>query len=117
MRDTIRLKSILKDELGINEKRMVVVVNRYDSNGAITLTDINKMLSDGPVSIVPNDYKRVTENINLGIPLYKQSRNSVITKAIIKLASRLSNRQIQEADNGVFSRMFGRFNKDRRLDA
>ena len=117
LRDTIRLRSILKDELGIDEKRLLVVVNRYDSNDAITLADINKMLSDGHVSVIPNDYKRVTENINLGIPLYKQSRHSAITKAVIKLAMQLSNRDISEGKSGVFSRMFGRFNKDRRLDA
>lgn len=117
LRDTIRLRSILKDELGINEKRMIVVVNRYDSNDAITLADINKMLSDGPVSLIPNDYKRVTENINLGIPLYTQSRHSTITKAVIKLATRLSNKDISADKHGVFSRMLGRFNKDRRLDA
>ena len=117
LRDTIRLRSILKDELGINEKRLLVVVNRYDSNDAITIADINKMLSDGPVSLIPNDYKRVTENINLGIPLYKQSRHSAIAKAVVKLAARLSNRDISADKSGVFSRMFGRFNKDRRLDA
>jgi len=117
LRDTIRLRSILKDELGINEKRLLVVVNRYDSNDAITLEDINKMLSDGPVSTIPNDYKRVTENINLGIPLYKQSRHSPISKAVIKLAARLSNKEVLAEKNGVLSRMFGRFHKDRRLDA
>jgi len=117
LRDTIRLKGILKDELGISDKRLMVVVNRYDSNDAITLADISKMLQDSPISLVPNDYKRVTENINLGIPLYKQSRHSAITKAIIKLASKLSNRDITTDKSGVFSRMFGRFQKDRRLDA
>jgi len=117
LRDTIRLKSILKDELGINEKHMLVVVNRYDSNDAITLADINKMLSDSPVSTIPNDYKRVTENINLGIPLYKQSRHSAITKAVIKLATRLSNRDVSADKSGIFSRMFGHFQKDRGLDA
>ena len=117
LRDTIRLRSILKDELGINEQRLLVVVNRYDSNDAITIADINKMLSDGPVSLIPNDYKRVTENINLGIPLYKQSRHSAIAKAVVKLATRLSNRDISADKSSVFSRMFGRFNKDRRLDA
>jgi pilus assembly protein CpaE len=117
LRDTIRLKSILKNELGIRDKRLMVVVNRYDSNDAITLADINKMLQDCPISLVPNDYKRVTENINLGIPLYKQSRHSAITKAIIKLASKLSNSDITAEKGGVFTRMFGRFQKDRRLDA
>ena len=117
LRDTIRLKGILKDELGISDKRLMVVVNRYDSNDAITLADISKMLQDCPISLVPNDYKRVTENINLGIPLYKQSRHSAITKAIIKLASKLSNSDITAEKGGVFTRMFGRFQKDRRLDA
>ena len=117
LRDTIRLKGILKDELGISDKRLMVVVNRYDSNDAITLADISKMLQDCPISLVPNDYKRVTENINLGIPLYKQSRHSAITKAVVKLASKLSNSDITAEKGGVFTRMFGRFQKDRRLDA
>ena len=117
MRDTIRLRSILKDELGIDETRMMVVVNRFDSNDAITLGDINTMLKDGPVSLVPNDYKRVSENVNLGIPLYKQSRHSAITKAIVKLASRLSNRDVAVQKQGVFSRMVKRLHGTGRLDA
>ena len=117
LRDTIRLRSILKDELGISEQRLLVVVNRYDSNDAITIADINKMLSDGPVSLIPNDYKRVTENINLGIPLYEQSRHSAVAKAVVQLATRLSKRDITANKGGVFTRMFGRFNKVRRLDA
>lgn len=117
LRDTMRLRSILKDELGINDKRMTIVVNRFDSKGSITLADITKMLSGGSVSLIPNDYKRVSENINLGIPLYKQARHSAITKAVIKLANQLSKKDMSAENSGVFSRMIGRFHKDRRLDA
>jgi pilus assembly protein CpaE len=117
LRDTKRLYGILHDEVGIDRERLLVVVNRYDAKAAITLDDIRKMLQDIPIELVPNDYKRVSENINLGIPLYSQSRSAPISKAVVQLAGRLSNQDMTVKKQSLLSRMIGRSIPGRRLNA
>lgn len=117
LRDTRRLYGILNDEVGIDRDRLLVAVNRYDAKAAITLDDIRKMLQDIPVELIPNDYKRVSENINLGIPLYSQSRSAPISKAIVQLAGRLSNQDMTVRKKSLLSRMIGRSIPGRRLSA
>ena len=117
LRDAKRLLGILKDEMGIDKRRIMAVVNRYDTKAVIKLDDVRKMLSDISIETIPNDYKRVTENINLGIPLYKQSHSAPITKAVIQLAARLSDKNMTTAKQGLLSRMMGLNPAFRRIDA
>jgi pilus assembly protein CpaE len=117
LRDAKRLLGILKDEMGIDKRRIMAVVNRFDAKATIRLEDVRKMLRDITVETIPNDYKRVTENINLGIPLYKQSHSAPITKAVIQLAARLSNKDMTIEKQGLLSRMMGRNPIIRRIDA
>jgi pilus assembly protein CpaE len=117
LRDAKRLLGILRDEMGIDKRRIMAVVNRYDAKAAIRLDDVRKMLRDITIETIPNDFKRVTENINLGIPLYKQSHTAPITKAVIQLAARLSNKDMTVEKQGLLSRMMGRNPTIRRIDA
>jgi len=117
LRDAKRLYGILKDEMGIDKRRILVVVNRYDPKGTIKLADVSRMISDTAIETIPNDYKRVTDNINLGIPLYKQSHSAPITRAVIQLAARLSNKDMAIVKQSLLSRMMGRRPATRRLDS
>jgi pilus assembly protein CpaE len=117
LRDAKRLIGILKDEMGIDKRHIMAVVNRYDAKAAIELDDVRKMLGEVDIETIPNDFKRVTENINLGIPLYQQSNSAPITRAIIQLAARLSNKDMTTEKQGLLSRIMGRNPVIRRLDA
>jgi pilus assembly protein CpaE len=117
LRDARRLYGILKDEMGIDKRRMLAVVNRYDPKDTVKIADVSRMLPGIAIETIPNDYKRVTDNINLGIPLYKQSRSAPITRAVIQLAARLSNRDMVIEKQGLLSRMIGRRPVTRRLDS
>jgi pilus assembly protein CpaE len=85
VQDACRLRNILRDELGVSEERIILAVNRYDARSSVTLADIGKNLDGPAVVTIPNDYKRVSENVNLGIPLLEQSRNAPVGKAINSL--------------------------------
>jgi pilus assembly protein CpaE len=117
LRDAKRLLGILKDEMAIDKRRIMTVVNRHDPKAAIKLDDVGKMLRGVAIETIPNDFKRVTENINLGIPLYKQSHSAPITKAVMQLAARLGNKDMAIEKQGLLSRMMGRTPVIRRLDA
>ena len=86
LRDTRRLMSILQGELGIAGERLVVLVNRLDKKSAVSLSDIRTALQGLQIRTLPNDYRRVTESINLGVPLLELGRRTVIAKHFADLA-------------------------------
>jgi len=106
IQDASRLRNILRDELGVTDQQLILAINRYDAKSAVTLSDIRKHL-DGPKQVViPNDYKRVSDNVNLGIPLHEQARNAPITRAIKHLAHEVRDLQ-PAARQGLLGRVLG----------
>ena len=105
LRDASRLHSILSDEFGIAHQQMVLVVNRYEANNPVAISDISNRLAGIGIALIPNDYKRVSENVNLGIPLYEQSSKAPITQALVKLADQLSGQEQVCKKPGLMSRM------------
>jgi pilus assembly protein CpaE len=89
IQDATRLQQIMRDQLGISHDNFLIVVNRYDKRAEIQLSDIEKALPGSQLMTVPNQYKEVSESINLGIPMYEYARHSAVTRELIKLQSRL----------------------------
>jgi pilus assembly protein CpaE len=89
VQDATRLQQLLRDQLGISSDRIIAVVNRYEKNGDIELADIEKALPGSEVTTVPNQFKAVSESINLGIPMYEHARQSPVTRALLQLQSKL----------------------------
>ena len=87
--DATRLQQLLRDQLGLFQDRLHVVVNRFNKNAEISLDDMKKALGCDDVVTVPNDFKNVSESINLGVPMYDHARNSAVTKALVALQSRV----------------------------
>ena len=89
VQDATRMQQLLRDQLGVPADRVVAVVNRFEKNNDIQLADIEKALPGSAVVTVPNQFKVVSESVNLGIPMYEHARQSGVTRAIIELQSRL----------------------------
>lgn len=89
VQDATRLQQLLRDQLGISCDKLVIVVNRYNKRAEIQLSDIENALPGAEVMTVPNQYKEVSESINLGIPMYECARQSAATRALISMQSRL----------------------------
>jgi pilus assembly protein CpaE len=106
MRDAKRLTRILKSELNISEKNIIIVVNRFDPNGALKLKDIQTALDCSTVYTIPNDFERVAQSTNLGVPLHDYARSAPITKALQALTESLKvdiNEEFKE--KSFFQRM------------
>ncbi len=86
MRDAKRLIKILKSELSVTDKNILILVNRYNPNSGLQLKDIQATLDELNIVMIPNDYERVASATNLGVPLFDYARNAPITQAILELA-------------------------------
>jgi pilus assembly protein CpaE len=89
VQDATRLQQLFRDQLGIPCDQLLIVVNRYSKGAEIELADIANALPGSEVVTVPNHYKVVSESINLGIPMHDHARQSVVTRALIELQSKL----------------------------
>lgn len=110
LHDTKRMLRVLKDELAIPNERLQVIVNRYQEKSAVSLTDIREALQPGALLLVPNDFKRVAEAVNVGASLLDTERNAAITKSFVKLAAKLSGEERAKSGSlrQAFAQFFGR---------
>jgi pilus assembly protein CpaE len=90
MRDAKRLIKILKNELSVSDKKILILVNRYNPNSSLQLKDVQTTLDELNIVMIPNDYERVATATNLGVPLFDYARNAPITQAILELAEVLN---------------------------
>jgi pilus assembly protein CpaE len=108
LRDATRLHEIVREELGIPQDRISVLVNRYRKGTSVELNDIRRLLRDEDPFIVPNHFGPVAESIDSGVPIYEHARSSPVTKAIIELATQLDGQPSPNA-RGFITRAFGSF--------
>jgi pilus assembly protein CpaE len=106
VQDASRLSSILQDELGLTRGQVIIAINRYDLKSPVSLADIGHHLPGLRQMTVPNDFKRVSDNVDLGVPLYEQAPKAPITRAISSLMQEICGCQTMTT-KGLFSRMLG----------
>jgi pilus assembly protein CpaE len=111
LRDGTRLFTCLRRDLGISKDRIVVVVNRYDKASTISPDDIRNTIGCGELSFVPNDFAVVSEAVNTGVPLLLSARNAAVTRAVVRLQSRLGGTEVEQ--QGFLARTFSGMLKPR----
>ena len=110
LRDAGRMLEILKDELALTKDRVVIVLNRYNKSGEIEIGDIKKSLGPLRMFTIPNQYKAVSESINLGIPIHNLAPNSMVCKALSHLETQLTGRAVKSGDN-ILSRTWAQLRR------
>lgn len=113
LRDASRLRQILMTELAMPEDRITVLLNRYDKKAALEVSDICRTVGveKNELVMLPNDYRDVAQSVNIGVPMLDHSRNSAVTKALMRLESRLTGVAANPADTGLFSKAFATFKR------
>lgn len=89
VQDAARMQQLLHEELGLPGESIVAVVNRYTKSAEIELGDIQKALPESDLVTIPNNFREVSESINVGVPMYEHARQSAVTRALIALQARL----------------------------
>ena len=91
----------LSDQSGINRKRILFVLNRYDKRIAITPERISESIKQVVEGVIPLEERIVTTSINRGVPFIVENKSSMISKSIYSIAEKVKHKialQIDEKD-------------------
>lgn len=103
-----RLIRLLTSEVGVQNDRIAVVVNRFAKNADIEISDIQRALRVNRITSVPNQFKLASESINSGVPVAELSRNAPLTKGIRKLQTALAD-PVAATETGLLQRALPNF--------
>lgn len=106
LKDASRLLQILRNDLGVQDSRLHIVVNRYNKAAPITLQDIDDALHCADLQRLPNDFAAVSESQNSGVPLELHAPRALITQALRNLKQELAG--THSGEQGLFKRTFSR---------
>ena len=100
LRDAQRLVTILRSELHVADSQITIVVNRFSRESPVSIKDIQGALPDVRIASLPNDYRRVSQSINMGSPLLESASGASITRNLVKLATSLTGGEGQLRTRG-----------------
>jgi len=83
--DAARMITLVTKELAVPMDRIRVVLNRYAKNALIDIDDVKNALKIDQLTVIPNQYKLISESIDSGVPIMKVAKNSSAGKAIRNL--------------------------------
>ena len=90
--------------MGIEASRLQILVNRWRRTDQDALKTVEKNIKHPIFSVIPNDYKQVSDAINMGTPLMGNHNNPLVSK-FAQLAAQLSGAETspQETKSGGFN--------------
>ena len=103
-RDGRRLVQILNKDLDIPLDRISIVANRYDPKNSLRIDDLKNLVNHDKVYMIANDFERVANASNLGVPLYESSTNSKIAHDLKELAKILGKVEFEGERKHLLSR-------------
>lgn len=89
----------LSDQSGINRKRILFTLNRYDKRIAISPERVSESLKQTVEGVIPLEERIVTTSINRGVPFIVENKSSLIAKSIYSIAEKVKDKisvQIEE---------------------
>lgn len=107
IKEAKRLIDVMTNYLKIDRARIILIVNRFDKEGEISLADIKTTTKAEQVVSIPNDYARVSESLDNGIPLYESFPKAKITQAVAGIAASLCGSEFEEHRNVLQNALHG----------
>jgi pilus assembly protein CpaE len=89
LQNATRLHSLLLDQMGLPEERLIVVVNRYSKHASLQPDLIAKTLGIEDPLLIPNRYELALESFDAAVPLLEMEPHSDLIRALKRLACRL----------------------------
>jgi pilus assembly protein CpaE len=99
------------NRLSYPKTKVHVVVNRWSKNIDVQLQKVEAHLDEQILGLIPNDYRKVMDSINLGQPLVESEPTSKITVEIKRIAALVSggaDYSSTQPRKGLLRGMFGR---------
>lgn len=105
LRDAARQLRLFRS-LAYPEKRMHILVNRFEKNSGIGLDELQRRLGIGASRTLPNSFGAVAMAINQGRPITELTPQDPVAIAIQSMAREIA--QVPEEDTGWLSRLLRR---------
>ena len=98
------------DRLSYPRTKIHLVVNRWSKNIDVQLQKVETHLDEQIIGLIPNDYKKVMDSINLGQPLVQSDPSSKIASEIRRIAAMVIGEggTPTQARKGLFGGIFNR---------
>lgn len=100
VRNAARLCKLIA-KLGIDQKRIEVVVNRYLKGGALSIEEVEKTLKKTIYWLYPNDFVDIVSSINQGEPIVEKQPGAPFSKNIIEFAEKIGNPRADTNYRGI----------------
>ena len=91
----------LSDQSGINRKRILFTLNRYDKRIAISPERVSESLKQTVEGVIPLEERIVTTSINRGVPFIVENKSSLIAKSIYSIAEKVKDKISMQVDEGL----------------
>ncbi|WP_299804716.1 pilus assembly protein CpaE [uncultured Shewanella sp.] len=109
LRQTKDLINQLTKRMGVNKSQISLIVNRYNKNSNIKLSDIEEAIGISSISTVVNDYKLSNESVDLGKPITQVAKKHRLVTDVRSLAERFLpiNDQQNTESKSFWKRLLG----------
>jgi pilus assembly protein CpaE len=87
-----RLFLDLSDALGIERRRVLFVMNRFDKRIGITPEKVRDNFKQEVVAVLPLDERTVIPSVNRGVPFFINNKSQPVARALITLAEAIRQR-------------------------
>ena len=100
-----RLFLDLVDALGIERRRILFVMNRFDKRIGITPEKVRDNFKQEVVAVLPLDERTVVPSVNRGVPFFVNNKSQPVARAVISLAEVIRQRisELESADEESLS--------------
>lgn len=105
LREAKRLADLLLREIGIPADHLGLVINRFNKKAAVTRADVEKAFPGVRCWTWGNDYERVMQSVNTGVPLREGAKGAAVTKELRRLAEQVTGVRLAKR-RGIFN-LFG----------
>ena len=89
LRGTQRTISLC-ERLGFGEDKLVIVVNRHQSNEVLTPSDASTLLNMPIFHLLPNDFRTSDGAVSKGVPVGRYDKNARLTQSYSQLVAKLT---------------------------
>jgi pilus assembly protein CpaE len=87
-----RLFLDLSDALGIERRRILFVMNRFDKRIGITPEKVRDNFKQEVAAVLPLDERTVIPSVNRGVPFFINNKSQPVARALITLAEAIRQR-------------------------
>ncbi len=99
----------LSDASGINRKRILFVINRFDKRVSISAERIGESLRQPVEAVIPFEDRIVTTSINRGTPFIIENKASILSKSIYTVIEKINEKIAEQHEEESVAQASSRY--------